>query len=221
MHLRIAVLFSGRIQRYKEHYENICFTIGQDHQVDFFLSHSPECDEDLDDFIRLYQPKGVNNDPIHYLDVSSYACHPESNSHNMMCMWFNRKRVLDEMRKYMYENNVWYDLVISSRLDIWCYQLLDYGRFESSKLTDDEIYIPEGHDWGGYNDQMAIGTYYAMEKYMTLYDSLDIILKELMITNGTYGPEPVLKTHMEMMEMDVQRFVLDYRLINGKMYHNP
>lgn len=219
--MKIAVLFSGRIQKYKEHYENICFAIGQNHEVDFFLSHSPECVEDLTDFIKIYKPQKVNNKPIQYIDVSNYTCHQESNSHNMMCMWFNRKRVFDDMRKYMCKNNIWYDLVISTRLDLWCYQLLDYSQIHPSILTSKDIYIPEGHDWGGVNDQMAIGNYYAMEQYMTLYRNILPILDNLMITNGTYGPEPVLLTHLNMMGMNIHRFKLDYRLINGKMYDNP
>jgi hypothetical protein len=219
--MRIAVLFSGRINRYKEHYENIKMAIGQDHEIHFFLSHSPECDENLDEFDHIYQPKTLNNHPIHYLDVSNYKCHPASNSHNMMCMWYNRWRVFTDMQKYMVATGVWYDLVICSRLDIWCYQLLDYNLFDPSKLTDQGVYVPEGHDWGGLNDQMAIGTYYAMEKYMTLYTNMKEILDELMISLGTYGPEPVLKTHMVQQGMTVHRFHLDYRLINGKLYHKP
>jgi hypothetical protein len=231
--MKIAILFSGRIQRYKEHYENIMFAIGQveaDHRMspvennspDFFLSHSPECEEDLDDFIRLYKPKTVNNNPIHYLDASSYTCHPQSNSHNMMCMWVNRKRVFEDMCKYMQENDVWYDLIISTRLDLWCYQCLDYTNvLNPDRMTFKDIYVPESQDWGGLNDQMAVGTFYAMETYMTLYDNMKEIIERLMITNGTYGPEPVLKTHMDMSAMRVHRFPLDYRLINGKMYHSP
>ena len=220
--MRIAILFSGRIQRYKEHYHNILFAIGQDHEVDFFLSHSPECIEPLDDFIELYKPKTANNNPIHYLDATQYKCHPESNSHNMMCMWVNRKRVFEDMRLYMVLNNIWYDLVISTRLDLWCYQLLDYTTLlDPTKMTHKDIFVPEGQDWGGLNDQMAIGNFYAMEQYMTLYDHMKDIIERVMITNGTYGPEPVLSTHVEMVGLKVHRFPLEYRLINGKMYHAP
>ena len=219
--MRIAVLFSGRINRYKEHYENIKMAIGQDHEIHFFLSHSPECDENLNDFYHIYQPKTLNDRPIQYLDVSMYKCHPESNSHNMMCMWYNRLRVFNDMKQYMNETSTWYDLVISSRLDIWCYQLLDYNLMDPDKLTDSDIYVPEGCDWGGLNDQMAIGNFYAMEKYMTLYENMNEILDELMITLGTYGPEPVLKTHLKHQTMTVHRFRLEYKLINGKLYHKP
>jgi len=217
--MKIAVLFSGRINRYQEHYENILTNIVQNNDADFFLSHSPECKEDIEKFCTIYRPKTVNNDPIHYGDLSDYTCHPQSNSHNVMCMWVNRQRVFQDMREYMIKNNVWYDLVISTRLDTWCYEALNLSKYDN--LSDSEIYVPNGCDWGGLNDQLAIGNYYAMEKYMLLYSNIRPILDILMNRIGYYGPEPILKVNTEMNELTVHRFPLYYKLINGKMYHHP
>lgn len=217
--MKIAILFSGRINRYQEHYENILSTLVQDNEADFFLSHSPECDEDLAHFSSIYHPKTVNNEPISYGDLSAYHCHPQSNSHNVMCMWINRQRVFQDMRDYMIKHNVWYDLVICTRLDTWCYEPLNVSKYID--LSDSEIYVPEGSDWGGLNDQMAIGNFHAMEKYMMLYPYMPSILETLMSTIGYYGPEPILKTHVDIQELVVHRFSLSYRLINGKMYHKP
>ena len=47
-HMNIAIIFSGRIYKFANHYNNIMDNIVQDNNVDFFLSHSPELDEDLD-----------------------------------------------------------------------------------------------------------------------------------------------------------------------------
>ena len=217
--MKIAVLFSGRINRFQEHYDNIMTNIVQNNDADFFLSHSPECDEDIEKFCTIYRPKTVNNDPIHYGDISSYTCHPQSNSHNMMCMWVNRQRVFQDMRDYMIKNNVWYDLVICTRLDTWCYEALNVSKYDN--LSDTEIFVPNGCDWGGLNDQLAFGNYYAMEKYMMLYSNMYPILDILMKNIGYYGPEPILKANIELNELIVHRFHLHYKLINGKMYHQP
>ena len=217
--MKIAVLFSGRINRYQEHYETILTNIVQNNDADFFLSHSPECDEDIEKFCTIYHPKTVNNDPIHYGDLSAYTCHPQSNSHNVMCMWVNRQRVFQEMRDYMIKNNIWYDLVICTRLDTWCYETLNVSKYDN--LSDTEIYVPNGCDWGGLNDQFAFGNYYAMEKYMMLYSNMRPILDILMTSIGYYGPEPILKVNTELNELTVHRFPLYYKLINGKMYHHP
>ena len=289
--MKIAILFSGRINRYQEHYENILTNIVQNNDADFFLSHSPECEEDIEKFCTIYRPKTVNNDPIHYGqwaekptttnssvsesalpiqgnecrkrteplcgstrfttegdlrspekfdkgenatelltskgalhpeklgDLSSYTCHPQSNSHNVMCMWVNRQRVFQDMRDYMIKNNVWYDLVVCTRLDTWCYEALNLSKYDN--LSDTEIYVPNGCDWGGLNDQLAFGNYYAMEKYMMLYSNMRTILDILMTSIGYYGPEPILKVNIELNELTVHRFPLYYKLINGKMYHHP
>jgi hypothetical protein len=215
--MRIAVVFSGRIDKYQEHYQNIISHVVQNHQADFFLSHSPEfVHEDLDDFRRLYQPKTVNNDPIILDDFSKYTCHPQSNSHNMMCMWYNRRRAYQDMCRYMEQTGTPpYDLVISTRLDTYNDEMLDYHLFEC--LDNNTILVPEGYDWGGLNDQMAIGRPQAMAKYLTLYDRIYEILDQL---SPYYGPEPALKKNMEICSVEVYRFPFQYRLINGKLWHH-
>jgi hypothetical protein len=86
---------------------------------------------------------------------------------------------------------------------------------------DDTVWVPGGSDWGGLNDQLAMGSYYAMEKYMMLYPGVEPLLDELMTSIGYYGPEPLLKAHIDRVGLRVERFPLNYRLINGKIYHHP
>ena len=215
--MRIAIVFSGRIDKYREHYHNIMTNVVQNHEADFFLSHSPEfAHEDLADFCQLYRPKTVNNGPIDYGDFSKYTCHPQSNSHNMMCMWFNRRRVYQDMCNYMKETGTTYDLVINTRLDTYNDDPLNYHLFEC--LDDNTVLVPEGYDWGGLNDQMAIGRFPAMAKYLTLFDRIYEILDQL--PPPYYGPEPALKKNMEMQGVEVYRFPFRYRLINGKLWHH-
>ena len=214
--MRIAIVFSGRIDKYREHYANIMSHVVQDNEADFFLSHSPElAHENLEDFRQLYQPKTINNDPIDYGDFSKYTCHPQSNSHNMMCMWVNRLRVYRDMCRYMSETSVTYDLVISTRLDTYNDEKMDYSIF--SCLDDNTILVPEGYDWGGLNDQIAIGRFPAMSKYLTLFERIYDILDRL---SPYYGPEPALLKNVEMQGLEVFRFPFRYRLINGKLYHH-
>ena len=214
--MRIAIIFSGRIDKYRAHYMNIMSHVVQDNDADFFLSHSPEfVHEDLDDFCHLYKPKTINNDPIYLDNFSNYKCHPESNSHNMMCMWYNRRRAYHDMIKYMKETGTTYDLVISTRLDTYNDEKMDYQLFQC--LDENTILVPEGCDWGGLNDQMAIGRFDAMAKYLTLYDHIYEILDQLPVY---YGPEPALLKHMQMQNLEIIRFPFRYRLINGKLYHH-
>ena len=233
-HRRIAILFSGRIDKYDQHYTNIMERIVQDHDADFFLSHSPELSEDLEDFSRIYRPKAINNDPIHFPDVSEYKCHPDtSKPHNVLSMWVNRQRVFQEMRNYMINTDTWYDVVIHARIDAWYDESLNYSEFLQTCLGDRDIYIPQGNDWGGMNDQFAVGSYYSMESYMTLFDDVYNVLDHVTIPDLDihenrnmprayyYGPEPGLKKHLELQGVLVHRFPFRYRLINGKVFHHP
>jgi len=214
--MKIAILFSGRILRYREHYDNIQTSLVQGHDAHFFLSHSPELDEDLAGFQALYAPKKINNGPIDYPCVASYTCHPQSNSHNMMCMWYNRHRVFQDMCAYMKETDTWYDLVISARLDMFSDESLVYDWFQDlDARLPPTVFVPEGYDWGGLNDQLAVGDFYAMETYMTLMDHIYPILDRL---HPYYGPEPVLLKHLSMQGVQVVRFPFKYRLFNGKLF---
>ena len=269
--------------------------IVQDHDADFFLSHSPELNEDLDDFARMYQPKSINNDPIEFSDFSGYKCHPDtSKPHNVMSMWINRQRVFQEMRNYMINTNTWYDVVIHARIDTWYDEPLNYGAMSSASVArphrdlwspnghsafgepesttnppfieddggsrsnpglpgealtfcpswstllnkdntiqDQEVFVPHGYDWGGLNDQFAMGSYYSMESYMSLYDDVQNVLDHVTIPDLEihenrnmprayyYGPEPCLKKHLELQGVLVHRFHFRYRLINGKVFHRP
>ena len=234
--MRIAILFSGRIEKYDQHYTNIMERIIQDHDADFFLSHSPELNEDLDDFARIYQPKSINNDPIHFADFSGYKCHPDtSKPHNVLSMWINRQRVFQEMRNYMINTNTWYDVVIHARIDTWYDEPLNYGALlnKDNTIQDQEVFVPHGYDWGGLNDQFAVGSYYSMESYMSLYDDVQNVLDHVTIPDLEihenrnmprayyYGPEPCLKKHLELQGVLVHRFTFRYRLINGKVFHHP
>lgn len=232
--MKIAILFSGRIEKYDQHRTNIMERIVQEHDADFFLSHSPELSEDLDDFARIYRPKAINNDPIHFPDVSDYKCHPDtSKPHNVLSMWFNRRRVFQEMRNYMIQTDTWYDVVIHARIDAWYDESLDYRAILQSGLDDRSVFVPHGYDWGGLNDQFAVGSYYSMESYMTLLDDIYNVLDHVTIPDLDihenrnmprayyYGPEPGLKKHLELQGVLVHRFPFRYRLINGKVFHRP
>jgi hypothetical protein len=92
---------------------------------------------------------------------------------------------------------------------------MDYTLFQC--LDENTILVPEGCDWGGLNDQMAIGRPQAMSKYLTLYDRIYEILDRL---SPYYGPEPALLENVKSQGLEVFRFPFRYRLINGKLYHH-
>lgn len=211
--MRIAVLFSGRIDRYEEHHTNIMNNIVQDHNVDFFISTICTT-EDLENFCILYNPMGICNEPIDYQKYSKYEGnrYHMTNFHNMMCMHTHRMRVFQEMERYKHATHTTYDLVISMRLDAYSDDVLNYTEIMEG-ISEKDIYIPLGYDWGGVNDQMAIGEFSSMKAYMNVYQDIE---RWLMVSN--FGPETLLKNYLDTQDVHIKRFPFRYRLINGKFY---
>ena len=206
--MKIAVLFSGRVYKFGSHYNNIMENVVQDHDADFYLSHSPELNEedDLEVFKEMYKPVAVCNDPIPDFDFQKYHIVDEifTKRRNVVSMFYNRKRVFD-LIKASGKN---YDCIVSYRLDLFSSTKIDY-----TKLEREPIYIPEGQDYsGGINDQVAYGTYEPMNIYMNLFDSMKTYLENNMCI---FNPEILNRCHLLSNKLPIIRVPYKYELIRG------
>jgi hypothetical protein len=211
--MKIAILFSGRMDRFDEHYTNIMENIVQGNDADFFLSTVCSNNE-LERFCLLYNPVSITNDDINYEEYKEFEGNRYhlTNFHNMMCMHCHRMRVYEELVAYVKATNTQYDFIISMRLDAYSDSKLDYSLFRRDVANI--LYIPLGYDWGGVNDQMAIGGMEAMEVYMNVYKEMG---KWLSVP--AFGPETILQNHLaSYTKIVIERFPFKYRLINGKFY---
>lgn len=222
--MKIALLFSGRINKYDEHYQNIIDNIVQNNDIDFFLSHSPELkNENLDGFKELYKPIEIINEEMDFsTDYSNLKLHELTNMNHFMSMWCNRKRVFDALIKHCIATNTMYDLVFSVRLDAYNEEPLlfkeiieEYKIIENKNNIEKTVFVPNGWDWGGLNDQMAFGDFYSMEIYMSLYDTIWELMKE----QPRFGPETILLGHLIKNDVSIHRFDYKYKLKNGKMFY--
>jgi hypothetical protein len=206
--MHLAILFSGRIDKFDVHHANIMERLVQDHTCDFFLSTVAPVDQVMA-FCQLYRPVSVVNDPIEVDTTYESRRHPLTRFYNMMCMYCHRWRVFNELCHYMAVTQTHYDWVISVRLDALSDEPLPYDRFTRAAV----LYIPEDNDWGGVNDQFCIGTLDAMASYMNVYPTIDRWLR-----TSDYGPETILRNHLEAEGAVVERFPFRYCLMNGKMF---
>jgi len=217
--MKLAILFSGRIFKYKEHYNNILDAFGRENEFDFFLSHDPALNEDLTPFIEMYNPVAVRDEPVIYtIDFESYPGTPRANNiHNMACHFINKMRVFDLLEEYINNTNETscYDYIIHHRLDVHCHDNIDYGCFVKNK--ENQIYIPYVPDWmcnggdyseGFLNDQMAIGNFESMKKYMNIYKNVSHLLE----SGSPPHPETLLRNHVDDIGLQVDRFYTNYEL---------
>ena len=101
--MNIAVLVYGRLNKCVEHYNNIIEAIGNDNNIDFFLSSDNPDEKLLNDFIDLYKPILYNNSSVIYTnDLTPYPGNiPKAVLHNMICHFTNKNRVFVLLEKYI------------------------------------------------------------------------------------------------------------------------
>ena len=98
---------------------------------------------------------------------------------NTLNQWRNRKLAFDQMATG--------EMIVISRSD-----LMFTGKIDFSIVTPNIVYIPEGQDYGGFNDQFAFGDYSAMQWYTRLYDFID----EYWEAGCKFHPETLLAYHL-------------------------
>lgn len=204
--MKIAVLFYGRIDKCKNNYENIKNNL-INNDVDIYLSCDDGSIDDLNDFIRLYKPVNYCNNKKSS-DLSIYDKYSANgnvvNINKMIPCLINKKKVFELMKS----SNIIYDIIISTRIDIFYNEKIYLDNFN---LINSSLYIPCNCDYGtnSINDQIAIGNFNNMEKYMKIYDNIISYLE-----NGTSKhPESLTFANINFHKINVERFNLSYIII--------
>jgi hypothetical protein len=206
--MKIAILFSGRISFFQKSYPNIMENIVQGNEVDFFISYPKDPDiNEMNSFLERFEPKAFMESDEEYFNIDRFPPPKKfwvKSRPNMMYMFLNRKNVCEIFKKYIEENNIFYDLVISTRIDFILYSKLNLNQL-LQKSNENFLCIPSGNDWaGGLNDRIAIGNLKIMIEYMLCYNSLEYLFEK-----GTYvHPENALKDYVDYKKMKVFRFPL-------------
>ena len=200
--MKFAILFSGRIHYFKKCYELIQNHIVKDNEVDFFLSHTKNTDEnELTNFIDLYKPKKVCKSDEIYPNVDHYPTVPATNKHNIMCMFLNRLKVFQIFEDYCNETNSTYDVVFSCRLDAIVLSDLPIPLYIEN-IQNGDLFIPSGNDFFGINDRFAFSNFNTMKIYMYCYHSLIDLFEEGVLVH----PEIVLNHYLRSKNIKIQRF---------------
>ncbi len=181
--------------------------INNEHQVDTFI-HS----WDMCRVIDLYNPKKleINSDKaaldmlIPMLNLNGIEI--AGNVYHNTLMYYSIKKCFDLIDED-------YDIVIRARFD-----LLLQPKFSIENILNDlqnkkyDIYIPnEEFNMGGYNDQLAIGTYDAMKIYSDTFFNLNKFSHEL----KRWHPETFLGKQLKDNNIKVHQTDWDYRLVRN------
>lgn len=204
--MRIAVLFYGRVINSKTCSDSIQKSLDYtNNTIDYFLSSDNANIDDLNQFIKIYNPVLYNNDKIeHNYNLSKYKTHTSVNINNMICHFINKDRVFNLLEKYIIKNNIVYDIVISLRTDLLINEKIPFN------IPDDNtLYIPKGCDYlEGINDQIAYGNIISMKKYMNIILNTIKLLENSVILH----PESLNKANIYLHNLKIVRLNLSYSI---------
>ena len=191
--LRVAIVFVGRATCYEDSllwFEDIA----RMYDVHFYCSLNSNI-EPYEDFIKMFNIKKYNFEIYQPPDEIKIKSGP-----NQLSMFYNLKKGVDLISA----ND--YDIILYARTDFVYEQNIEF-----SLGSDNDIYIPSGHDYTGINDQMCYGSPIAMKKYASLYEDIDTYVSLLKNdVTGDVRPEDLLKHHIDTTGLSVHRFDLEY-----------
>ncbi len=214
--MKIAVLFSGRINDSIEQYNNFMKSIIQFNEVDFFISYSKTNNKQtVDNFIEMYKPKKFVENIEQQYDIAKYKANSK-NPMNILYMFQNRIQVINLFDEYVTETGSQYDILISTRCDLWYFQSININAFNINH-DDKLLYIINGIgqggmencDSGGMNDQFAMGNYNSISTYLRLYDDLFNMLNNNIILH----PETLLLEYIINNNIHIRRFDMIYDIV--------
>ena len=234
--MRTAVLLSGQIRSAGKSFYSINNCLIKNYDADVFISTwipTPnllsglgqyiEDDVGIDKLLELYQPTNICIEDFNkHENQNPIPSHKLQNKHSYDGSWidgFNFKTLLYQhyrrqkgfalIEQHQKLNNFKYDCVIVSRFDV------TFKEYPIIKPEPNKIYIPVGpnadspiYHHGGIRDLYAMGDFDVMKIYCELYEKL------YCYHDSGYGlhPESILRTHLELNQIEVHRFHISSRI---------
>jgi len=205
---RVAILLIGRIKGYTNVEEKLR-KIQKRYNATIFCSLNKR---DKSNYIQVFCNKFNIGDSQLYLEptppVPNYMTkYPFSLPLNVEAVYscsYHKKKCFDLLEEYQKKQNIQFDCIIYYRADIDGEE-----DFVISEIENNTVYIPEGFDVSGINDQIAYGNYRIMKLYFSILDSIE----EMCNWEGIlYHPELLLKKHLDHKNITIKRFPYKYTL---------
>jgi hypothetical protein len=127
-------------------------------------------------------------------------------------MFYNTFKAFQLLEKYERNHKMKFNCIIFYRADIDSSEILDINI-----ENDNDIYIPDGNDYGGINGLIAYGSNNSMKVYCNLVNNIDKMCREQHVT---FHPETLLKKHLENNSIIIKRFPYEYSLHKSRHNHN-
>ena len=204
---KIAILISSRLTSYDKHYKNIMENLVQGNDVDFYagISTEPINERLLDGFLKLYKPIAwaISDKPLFDIDFKKEKEKMPADSAPPQNTVF-QARNRDKSRELLMSKNIEYDWIISTRADVYYKNKLDYSELDPSVVN-----IPNGANYGGIQDKIAIAKKPLMLRYLNMYDYLP---EHITIKRKSLHAEQTLNNYLKKFKIPVKRMTLVHQL---------
>lgn len=212
--VKIAVLLTGRLHPKKFDKDNInknintIKLIGDDITIFCSLNKSIEISEYTHKFREDFN---ITDEQINIEDTQEpselykYPKAPASNYHRVYSMFYHNKRAFELLEKYKTKYNIEFSVIIKFRGDLKSNSVISLNNI----LDNSSVYIPNGFDYGGINDQIAFGNFEAMKVYCNCVDEIINYCKNRI----KFHPETLLKHHLDKNNIKINRFNYSYNII--------
>lgn len=202
---RIAIVISGRLTSYDKHHQNIIETFGDGYIIDFYagISTEPINERLLDGFLKLYKPIAwaISDKPLFDIDFKKEKERMPKNAAPPQSTVF-QARNRDKSRELLMSKNIRYDWIISTRADVYYKNKLDYSELDPSVVN-----IPNGANYGGIQDKIAIAKKPLILRYLNMYDYLEEHIKKTHL-----HAEKTLNKYLKKFKIPVKRMTLGHQL---------
>ena len=205
--LKVAVLFSGRINGY-EHLKDHLLNLQKTYNATFFASiNKKRITPYVQSFFTTFS---MNSDQyiITQTSIPQYIHNCIRGSHHYRDstypVLYQNSQVFKQLEKYQETHNVLFDTIVIYRADINPSEVLLLQK--PSKYT---LYIPEGKDFRGLNGHMAYGDFDTMKTYCSVVDSLEAYCEK---NNIELNHEVMLNHHIKNTNLTVIRFKYNFEL---------
>jgi hypothetical protein len=152
-----------------EHYRKHVLDVND---VDVFIhTWNPELEKDL---VNLYQPKAAAFEAMVMYDATP------TKKHGIYSRWSSFKRAVELKRRYEEEHGFTYDFVMVARFDLIFFRDVRFADYDPEKF-----YVPgwDGDPNVGVSDLWFFSGSRAMDRFATLFDSLDGYLRTCELSN--------------------------------------
>ena len=219
--MNIAICFTGQCRSLEHTYKSIDKKILQPlkkyaNKVDVFAYIAEnENSYKFKDFFKEYASLKI--EPDRPIDTSFIVRHDQRGMQGYMQMLNGYYEVNKMREEYETKNNITYDVVIRSRLDVEFFDEIPDIR----NLDLEKMYIPDFHSWahvtslGGCNDRFAI----ANRENICHYYNQKLFLREFVNEGHSLHAESFLNYNLLRNDVKIEKIDFKFaRIREGKVY---